>query len=98
MTQIFVGNLAYSVSERQLRSAFEPYGRVSSVRVVQDRQTGNPRGFAFVVMPSWDDADEAITRLNGSSLSGRQIVVNEARPDAPSDERPKPKDTFWDQF
>ncbi len=79
MTQIFVGNLAFSTSEIELRSTFENYGHVSSVRIVRDRQSGNPRGFAFIAMPSWDDADEAITRLNGSTLMGRQIVVNEAQ-------------------
>lgn len=79
MTQIFVGNLAYTTTEGELRSAFEHYGRVSSVRLVLDRQTGNARGFAFIGMPRWDDADEAITRLNGASLAGRQLVVNEAQ-------------------
>lgn len=79
MTQIFVGNLAYSTSERELRSTFEHYGRVSSIRVARDRQTGDPRGFAFVGMPSWEDADEAIVRLNGATLAGRQIVVNQAQ-------------------
>lgn len=79
VTSIFVGNLANSTSERDLRSTFERFGRVSSVRVIHDRQTGSPRGFAFVGMPSWEDADEAIVRLNGSSLTGRQIVVNHAQ-------------------
>ena len=55
MTQIFVGNLAYTTTERELRSVFEHYGRVSSVRLVLDRQTGNARGFAFIGMPRWDD-------------------------------------------
>ena len=79
MTQIFVGNLAYSTSERDLRSTFERFGRVSTIRLARDRQTGDPRGFAFVGMPSWEDADEAIARLNGADLSGRQIVVSEAQ-------------------
>lgn len=79
MTQIFVGNLARSTSEYDLRSTFERYGRVSSVRMVQDRVTGNPRGFAFVSMPRWEEAEEAIARLNSTSLVGRQIVVNEAQ-------------------
>lgn len=78
MTQIFVGNLAYTTSERELRSLFERFGRVSSIRLATDRQSGNPRGFAFVSMPSWDDADEAIARLNNSSQAGRSIVVREA--------------------
>ncbi|MBX3451119.1 MAG: RNA-binding protein [Planctomycetaceae bacterium] len=90
MTQIFVGNLAYTTSERELRSLFERFGRVSSIRLATDRQSGNPRGFAFVLMPSWDDADEAITRLNGSSQAGRSIVVREAESESNRPEsRPK---------
>ncbi|MDX1965794.1 MAG: RNA-binding protein [Planctomycetaceae bacterium] len=79
MTQIFVGNLAFATSETALRSAFEPYGRVSSVRLATDRQTGKPRGFAFVTMSRFEDADEAITRLHGAQFQGRSLVVNEAR-------------------
>jgi RNA recognition motif-containing protein len=90
VTQIFVGNLAYTTSERELRSLFERFGRVSSIRLATDRQSGNPRGFAFVLMPSWDDADEAITRLNGSSQAGRSIVVREAESESNRPEsRPK---------
>lgn len=86
MTQIFVGNLAYTTSERDLRSTFEHYGRVSSVSMMLDGSTGKPRGFAFVSMSRWEDAEEAIARLNGTSLSGRQLVVNEAH----SKSDPKP--------
>lgn len=98
VTQIFVGNLAYTTSERELRSRFEQYGRVSSVRMVQDQQTGNPRGFAFVGMPSWEDADEAIVRLNGLSLAGRNIVVNqaEARTDSKTSPQRKTVNAFLD--
>jgi cold-inducible RNA-binding protein len=79
MTSIFVGNLSYDVSEDELRSAFERYGKVSSVRIITDRTTGCPRGFAFVEMPHLDDADEAINRLHGRPLGGRSnLVVNEA--------------------
>lgn len=95
MTQIYVGNLPYTTSERDLRSTFERFGRVSSIRLARDRETGNPRGFAFVAMPSWDDADEAITRLNGASLSGRQIVVNEAQSESNRPPRPKTSDALW---
>jgi len=79
MTQIFVGNLTYSVSETDLTRAFENYGRVSSVRLMTEPGTGRSRGFAFVSMPRFEDADEAIHRLNGTSLSGRNIVVNQAQ-------------------
>jgi RNA recognition motif-containing protein len=90
VTQIFVGNLAYTTSERELRSLFEHFGRVSSIRLATDRQSGDPRGFAFVSMPSWDDADEAITRLNGCSHAGRSIVVREAESESNRPEsRPK---------
>lgn len=105
MTQIFVGNLAYTTSEHELRSTFEHYGRVSSVKLVTDPQSGKPRGFAFVAMARWDDADEAITRLNGASLAGRQIVVNEAhsKNDSHSKTDPTPRrapviDSFWDRL
>ncbi len=79
MTQIFVGNLSYQASEADVRSAFERFGRVTSVRMVADQMTGRSRGFAFVTMSQFEDAEEAIARLNGSSLAGRTIVVNEAR-------------------
>lgn len=98
MTKLFVGNLAYSTSERDLRSTFERFGRVSSVQLVHDRQTGDPRGFAFVGMPSWEDAEEAIVRLNGASLTGRQIVVSQAQSAPKAVEQRKPVDAFWAQL
>jgi RNA recognition motif-containing protein len=78
MTQIFVGNIAYNTSELDLRRAFERYGRVSSVQIMTDAQSDRPRGFAFVRMPSLDDADEAINGLSGSILNGRPLTVNES--------------------
>jgi RNA recognition motif-containing protein len=79
MVRIFVGNLSYESTEGDVRAAFEKYGRVSSVQVPMDRGTGRMRGIAFVSMPRFDDADEAITRMNGAQLRGRPLVVNEAR-------------------
>ena len=79
MTTIFVGNLSFQTSEGEIQRAFERHGRVSSVRMMTDRGTGTPRGFAFVQMPGMDDAEEAIVRMNGQSLGGRSITVNEAR-------------------
>lgn len=79
MTNIFVGNISFQTTESEVRTAFERFGRVSAVRIMTDRASGRPRGFAFVDMPSLDDADEAITRLNGASIGGRRISVNEAR-------------------
>lgn len=78
MPQIFVGNLPYDACESDLRYRFEPFGRVNSVRIVTDASTNRPRGFAFVNMPSSDDAEEAVARLCGSSLGGRQLTINES--------------------
>lgn len=78
MTDIFVGNLPYDVEERDLRGLFERYGRVTSTRVVKDSSTSRCRGFAFVSMPSLDDADEAIRRLSGATLGGRSLNIHEA--------------------
>lgn len=78
-TRLYVGNLPYSVSEEELRSAFEQAGSVSSVYLPTDRQTGQPRGFGFVEMASDSDADNAIRMLDGTSMGGRQIRVNHAR-------------------
>ena len=79
MTTIFVGNLSFQTTESDVRNVFERYGRVRTVRVMTERGTGSPRGFAFVNMPGMEDAEEAIARLNGNSLGGRAMTVNEAR-------------------
>ncbi|MEJ7594656.1 MAG: RNA-binding protein [Planctomycetaceae bacterium] len=79
MTTIFVGNLSFQTTESEVRNAFERYGRVTTVRVMTERASGSPRGFAFVNMPGMEDAEEAIARLNGNSLGGRSMTVNEAR-------------------
>ena len=78
--RIYVGNLPFSVDEAELRSLFESHGEVESATIVIDRETGRPRGFGFVEMKSDDDANAAITALNGSDMGGRSLVVNEARP------------------
>jgi cold-inducible RNA-binding protein len=77
---IFVGNLSFNSTEESIRSLFERYGVVNSARIMTDRDTGRSRGFAFVEMENEGEADQAITALNGSSLDGRSINVNEARP------------------
>lgn len=79
MTTIFVGNLPFQTSEVELERAFERYGRVATVRIILDRGTGSPRGFAFVNMPGIDNAEEAIARMNGHMMSGRSLIVREAR-------------------
>jgi RNA recognition motif-containing protein len=80
MTNIFVGNLSYQVTEPELEAAFGAYGAVERVSIVRDRETGQPRGFAFVEMTDSGEANKAIQALNGYQLSGRAINVNEARP------------------
>ncbi len=80
MQNIFVGNVAADTSEQILRTAFEAFGRVLSVRIVVDRDTGAPRGFAFIEMSSDAEAKMAIAGLNGKMVGGHAIKVNEARP------------------
>ena len=80
MKNIFVGNLDSNATEEAVRSLFERYGRVNSARIMTDRDTGRSRGFAFVEMENESEADQAITALNGYSLDGRTLNVNEARP------------------
>lgn len=77
---IFVGNLPYSTTEDELRSAFEQYGKVDSARVISDRETQRSRGFGFVEMPNDSEAQAAIQGLDGKDNSGRSWRVNEARP------------------
>ncbi|PYT30218.1 MAG: RNA-binding protein [Acidobacteria bacterium] len=80
MKNIFVGNLSFGATEQDLRSLFEAYGAVERVNLVTDRDSGQPRGFAFVEMTNDAEAEKAIAGLNGTDLGGRAINVNEARP------------------
>jgi RNA recognition motif-containing protein len=80
MMNIFVGNLSFQTSQEQLHSLFAQYGNVERVNLVTDRDSGQPRGFAFVEMTERRDAENAIAQLNGSELNGRTMNVNEARP------------------
>jgi cold-inducible RNA-binding protein len=80
MTNIFVGNLSFQTTQQDLMAAFSAYGNVERVNIVTDRDTGQPRGFAFVEMTERRDAETAISQLNGSELNGRALNVNEARP------------------
>jgi RNA recognition motif-containing protein len=80
--KIFVGNFSFSTTEADLRQLFEPYGAIESVTVVTDRDTGRSRGFGFVEMPNDNEAEAAITALNGNADGGRPLTVNEARPKA----------------
>ena len=80
MKNIFVGNLSYQTTEDDLRAAFQAYGAIERVSIVTDRDTGQPRGFAFVEMTNSAEAASAINGLNGTELNGRAMNVNEARP------------------
>ena len=80
MTNIFVGNLSFDTSQDELQAAFAYFGAVERVNIVTDRDTGQPRGFAFVEMTEKDAAEKAIAQLNGTELGGRALNVNEARP------------------
>jgi len=79
---IYVGNLAYSVTEDELREAFGAYGEISSVSLITDKFSGQSKGFGFVEMPNNSEADAAIKALNETSLKGRNIKVNQAKPRA----------------
>ena len=80
MTNIYVGNLSYEATEDDIRTAFEQYGQVSSVNIIQDRETGRSRGFAFVEMSDGTEAKQAIEKLDLKEIAGRSVTVNEARP------------------
>jgi RNA recognition motif-containing protein len=77
-SNLYVGNMSFSTTEETLRTAFSQYGTVNKVQLIMDRETGRPRGFAFVEMA--DGGDAAIQALNGAQLDGRTLTVNEAKP------------------
>ena len=80
MNNIFVGNLSFQTTQEDLLAAFSQYGNVERVNIVTDRDTGQPRGFAFVEMTNPQEAQTAIAQLNGAEMNGRALNVNEARP------------------
>jgi cold-inducible RNA-binding protein len=80
MKNLFVGNLPFKSSEDALRVHFAQFGEVAQVRIMTDRDTGKPRGFAFVEMNNDDEAQRAVAGLNGKDFEGRPLTVNEARP------------------
>ena len=77
---IYVGNLDYRVDEKELNDVFSEYGTVSSAKVITDKYNGRSKGFGFVEMENEDEANEAIQKLDGSSIENRKIMVNEAKP------------------
>lgn len=78
--KLYVGNMSYSTSEADLKEAFGAFGTVDSVNIITDRDSGRPKGFAFVEMNNDDEAKAALEALNGKEIGGRTLVVNEARP------------------
>ncbi|MEO7141880.1 MAG: RNA-binding protein [Bryobacteraceae bacterium] len=80
MKKIFVGNLSFSTTQDELNALFAEFGAVDQVEIVRNRDTGQPRGFAFVEMPDSGAADQAIAAVNGREVNGRALNVNEARP------------------
>ena len=80
--KIYVGNLSYNTTEETLSAEFSAHGKVDEVAVIMDRETGRPRGFAFVTMNNNAEGQAAIDAVNGKEIDGRTVVVNEARPKA----------------
>lgn len=77
---IYLGNLNYRVKEEELKQALSAFGTVTSVRIVTDRETGRSKGYAFAEMPDANEASQAISKLSGTELAGRQLVIREALP------------------
>jgi cold-inducible RNA-binding protein len=82
-TKLYVGNLSFNTTENELQELFSQAGTVQEVSLMQDKFTGKSRGFAFVTMGSEEDAQNAISKLNGQTVEGRPLTVNEARPREP---------------
>ncbi len=80
MKNVFVGNMNFQTTESDLRALFEPFGEITRIQVMTDRDTGRSRGFGFVEMADDESAAQAIAALNGKELDGRALNVNEARP------------------
>src|ERR1043166_9387004 len=78
--KLFVGNLSFNITENDLQDAFAAHGTVLEANLMMDRATGRPRGFAFVTMSSDEEAQKALTAMNGANLDGRNLTVNVARP------------------
>jgi RNA recognition motif-containing protein len=78
--RLFVANMAFTTTDEELRELFESYGMVDRAQIMTDRDTGRTRGFGFVEMPDTTEAQAAIDGLHGTSLGGRPLTVNEARP------------------
>jgi len=95
--RLFVGNLSFETSEADLKELFATAGTCASVAVIRDRSTGRPRGFAFVEMGSDEEAQQAVTKLNGAELGGRNLNVSEARERGAGSPRPSGPSRFSGQ-
>src|SRR5260370_25719641 len=80
MKNVFVGNMSFQTTESDLRTLFEPFGEITRIHIVRDRETGQPRGFAFVEISDDAEAAKAMSALNGKEVAGRALKVNEATP------------------
>jgi RNA recognition motif-containing protein len=85
--KLFVGNLSFNTTENDLQAAFAAHGSVTETNFMTDRETGRPRGFAFITMSTPEEAQNAIAQMNGANLDGRQLTVNIARPREASGDR-----------
>lgn len=90
---IYVGNLAYELTEEELQEAFEAFGRVESTKIVKDMYSGKSKGFGFVEMASKSEGQAAVSDLNGKMLKGRMLKVSEARPRSEGRRRGRGRDT-----
>ena len=86
-SKIYVGGLPFSTTDQELKGLFDEYGTVESARVITDKLSGRSRGFGFVEMSNGQEAVAAIAELNGTELGGRSLLVNEARPQAPRQDK-----------
>lgn len=89
---IYAGNLSYDITEEELQQLFTEYGSVTKVTVIKDRESGRSKGFGFVEMENQADAEKAISELDGSSVKGRNLKINQARP---REERPRQRQKNW---
>jgi RNA recognition motif-containing protein len=95
MMNIYVGNLPYSVTDDDLRTAFTEFGEVSSAKIIMDRYSGRSKGFGFVEMGNDTEAEEAIKSLDNSEMQGRNLRVNQAKPRTERTERPPRRESRY---
>ena len=85
--KVYVGNLSYNTTESTLRTLFAEFGEIESINMITDRETGRPKGFAFVEMATQQAAEQSISALNGKMVDDREIKVDKAKPPADRDRR-----------